>query len=782
MKSKINIIFFILIALVYQAHGNNKNTVQRLVIKVVDTKGNLIPYSLVKLKRSKLVTYANIEGEAIIDFPNKIKEDSLIIRYTGYKEYRSLIKLPITSPIVVQLKDEFVKLNDVTIHGESGSTQLRKSTFTVSAIETKEIKGLTKDLNQTLEEIPGVKVRQNGGMGSGYNFTINGFSGSQIKFFINGIPMEFFGRSYGLNNLPVSIAERIEIYKGVIPVYLGADVLGAAVNIVTNQQKRDYLDISYQYGSFNQNQFSLLSRKHLNEHIAFTANIIGNYADNNYPVQVDIYDIKDLSFKGVQERKRFHDAYKNGATEIGISLLDLPFTDELSLKLVGSMDYKEQQTGMNMTQVAGQAFTQNKMGMATLLYRKKNFITQNLNAKTFISNNANNTMVADTSSRKYNWNGEYVKNNIGTSGELLRYKSLLTYHDRSFVNNTSFSYKLSPYQNIVLNNTYSYYRRVGTDNVNPYEIPYNEPNILNKNILGLSYEVKLFSDRWLTNILYKNYWMNLKSAEAQYSKYQEIESKYQHQGAGISSTFFVTKYFQIKASFEKTYRLPQASETLGDGLLILNNAKLKPEESNNFNFGLLWNRTINKHTLNIEGNYFYRKSNNLIRLNVDNVTSHYENLFNVEGSSYNLDFSYKLRDKFSVNLNGTYLLDINKSDRYGFYNTRIPNKPYLYGNILLSYTTAPILGNNDRVTINWNTNYVHEFYLAWPNMGLSEEKYTIPMQLSNNVSLLYQLYKNISISFSCNNLMDAQLYDNYALQKPGRSFMFKVRYFISKIR
>ncbi|QZT38418.1 TonB-dependent receptor [Halosquirtibacter xylanolyticus] len=753
-----------------------------IYVVVMDEEGTPIPYASVQLIHHKKSGVTNANGVAQLTLHTHVSTDTLVVRYVGYEEVKRALYFKRSKPmkINIRLKSLYVDLDNVVVHGYSETSQIKRSSFTVSAIETKQIKGLSKDINQTLEEVPGVKIRQTGGMGSDFNFTINGFSGNQVKFFIDGIPMEFLGRSYGLNSLPINIAQRIEVYKGVTPVYLGADVLGAAVNIVTNKQKRDYLDFSYSYGSFNQNQLSVLSKKFVSEHVALFTNVIGNYADNDYKVDVEIYDKEDLSYKGVQKRSRFHDAYKGASAEFGVSLVDLPWVDELTLKIIGSTDYKEQQTGVNMTQVAGQTYTTSKMGMPSVLYRKRGFILKKLDLKAFTSMNINSTMVADTSSRKYNWDGDYTLNAIGTSGELLRYKTLLTYHDRSVMSNVSLDYPINTHQKISVNNSYSYYRREGTDEANPYEIPFKEPNILKKNILGVSYEWKAFSEKWRSNIFYKNYWMHLESVEASYNTYNPIEATYHHHGAGFSSTFFITDDFQLKGSFEKTYRLPQAAETLGNGLLILNNANLKPEQSDNWNFGFVWNKSIGLHQWMVEGNYFYRSSKDLIRLNAENITSHYENLSMVKGSSYNIDLSYRYNSRFALSANATYLDDVNKSNQYGFYDVRIPNKPYLYGNLYCSYTFPRLLRQKDALSLRWNSNYVHQFFLAWPNMGTKSEKYTIPEQLSHSLSVLYQLTPKVSLSVACNNLLDASLYDNYALQKPGRSFMTKVRYYISK--
>ena len=40
---------------------------------------------------------------------------------------------------------------------------------------------------------------------------------------------------FGIANVPVNLIERVEIYRGVVPIRFGADALGGAVNLVSDQ-------------------------------------------------------------------------------------------------------------------------------------------------------------------------------------------------------------------------------------------------------------------------------------------------------------------------------------------------------------------------------------------------------------------------------------------------------------------------------------------------------------------------------------------------------------------
>ena len=127
------------------------------------------------------------------------------------------------SPLRIQLQEDTKSLEQVEIVGKSMSTEIRASPIAVSVIDIEPLQSRNLDLQQALNRVSGVRVREEGGLGSNFNLSINGIGGRGVRYFIDGIPLENFGRSYQVNNLPVSLIERMEVYKGMIPVELGAD-------------------------------------------------------------------------------------------------------------------------------------------------------------------------------------------------------------------------------------------------------------------------------------------------------------------------------------------------------------------------------------------------------------------------------------------------------------------------------------------------------------------------------------------------------------------------------
>jgi outer membrane cobalamin receptor len=133
------------------------------------------------------------------------------------------------------------------------------------------------NVNQVLNQTTGVRIRETGGLGSDFVFSLSGFTGNQVRFFVDGLPTEVLGSAYSINSVPVNNVERIEVYKGVVPVHLGSDVLGGAVNIVTNTAAKNFLDVSYGYGSFNTHQTSVVGRYAFKKGILLNASAFYNY-------------------------------------------------------------------------------------------------------------------------------------------------------------------------------------------------------------------------------------------------------------------------------------------------------------------------------------------------------------------------------------------------------------------------------------------------------------------------------------------------------------------------
>ena len=63
--------------------------------------------------------------------------------------------------------------------------RINKSAFNAVAVDLKSMAGLNKNLAEVLTTVPGVKLRETGGMGSDMQLMLDGFTGKHVKVFID---------------------------------------------------------------------------------------------------------------------------------------------------------------------------------------------------------------------------------------------------------------------------------------------------------------------------------------------------------------------------------------------------------------------------------------------------------------------------------------------------------------------------------------------------------------------------------------------------------------------
>lgn len=240
-----------------------------------------------------------------------------------------LIAIPVMSQDQDSTKAK--ALQKVTVVGRSATQLVNRQAYNVTAIDAKKFYNSTLDLAHALDRVSGVRVRETGGLGSSFNFSLNGFSGNQVRFFLDGIPMDNFGSSFQINNIPINFAERVEVYKGVVPVWLGSDALGGAVNIVTGGKFKNYVDVSYAYGSFNTHRSNINAAFTSQKGFTVQVNAFQNYSDNDYKVTLEVADINTGKYYPATTVKRFHDKYHNETIITNIGFVGKPWADKLLL-------------------------------------------------------------------------------------------------------------------------------------------------------------------------------------------------------------------------------------------------------------------------------------------------------------------------------------------------------------------------------------------------------------------------------------------------------------------
>lgn len=769
--------------------------------RILSTEKEIVDFATVYLKGTSHGGITSKEGIYHIKAP--AGEYTLIVSAVGYKKVEKKIKIVPGERIKqnITISPETQQLDEVTIVS-TGVSRVKRSAFNAVAVDTKELQNTTKNLSEALQKLPGMKLREAGGVGSDMQLMLDGFTGKNVKVFIDGVPQEGAGTAFDLNNIPVNFAERIEVYKGVVPVGFGTDAMGGVINIVTNRQKRNwFLDASYSYGSFNTHKSYVNFGQTFKNGFIYEVNAFQNYSDNNYYInnwveEFNHNDNSSISDENVIHRvKRFNDTFHNEAVIGKVGIVDKSWADRLLFSFTYSHFYKEIQNGVMQEIVFGQKHRHGYSLVPSLEYRKRDLFVKGLDIVATANYNHNLTTNVDTAMWKYNWYGDRIPQK--TAGEQSH-----QYSDQKNTNwNATFTaaYRIGGIHSFTFNNVFSAFRRTGRNLIeaNSLLADYDVPTETHKNVAGLSYRL-MPSEKWNLSVFGKYYNSYSKGpvqvGDNNAGNEEVVSQSVSSLGYGAAGTYFLLKDIQLKLSYEKALRMPSTQELFGDNDLEAGQSNLKPERSDNINLNVSYNKQFGKHGLYTEGGLIYRNTHDYIKRDIATGSGgvnygKYTNHGQVETKGYNVSLRYSYSRWFNVG--GTFN-NLNTRDKEKkraassgqnslTYGQRIPNIPYMYANFDANFNWHNLFAKGNVLTFGWDCFYQHEFPLHWEAFGDASTKIRVPEQFSHNLSLGYSIKNGrYNLSFECKNITDAKLYDNFSLQKAGRAFYGKVRVYFGR--
>lgn len=781
-------VFFLLFAVL----GFSEGLAQQLVTlsgKITSADGLPVAQATLAVEGTSYGTYSDDNGNYSLGLPQGTY--TVVASFIGYESQKKSVSLTGKKTVDFVLREESVALNDVEVYGKSKSQQLREGTFAVSALDVKPVVNSLSNLNELVNRASGIKVRQEGGVGSDYDLSINGMSGNSVRYFIDGVPLETKGSEVSLANLPVNIIDHIEMYKGVVPAYLGADALGGAINIVTKKEKKNYLDMSYGIGSFHTHKADLNAQFVFPKSGIIVRPTVGvNYSKNDYMMKgVEVWD-ESLRKYVPSNRKRFHDDYFSLLAQVEVGVTGKPWADDFFVTASYSKVDKELQTGSVQTKVYGMAERNGSAYNVSARYRKKDFLLKGLQMHSFLSHTWDYSLTVDTAYRVYDWNGDYIES---SRNEITgRERSLRHYKRPTTMFRSNWDYRIGPQHALNVNYLLN---RTGNDRYDEVDSSFEPSNdVVCKHIIGLSYQQQLLQDRMENTFFVKDYinHLNIRQTDLYWqtgSDKMKGESTGNYWGYGVGSRMKFVEPLALKASYEHSVRLPLARELLGNGSTIYANTALNPEKSDNVNLGVFgtWHPGRG-HTVYYEVNGFMRFVDDYIQAVVAEKEGmmQYQNVsaVHIKGLEGEVRYSWKRNLQCMANISWQDARDQRQYKEDGklsaTYLNRVPNRPWLFGTAEVNYTFHDVCRKNSSLRLETSYQWVHWYYLTWEAYGSKESKAQIPAQHVVNAGVTYSLENGkYNVSVNCDNLFDRLVYDHYKLQKPGRSFFLKFRVFLN---
>lgn len=789
MVVRLRYIFFILFATSHLALA--AENVKLYGVVTANGEG-VVPYATIGVEGSVLGTHAALDGSYELELPHGVHK--VVVTAVGYETLSMEIAVGEFNMVEknFELQQVNEQLNDVVVVAAAGGvSRLRRSAFNVVAIDGSEHANSTRSLSDVVAKSPGVKVRETGGAGSDMNIMLDGFGGKHVKVFVDGVPQEGAGGSFAINGMPVDFAERVEVYRGVVPVLFGTDAMGGVINIVTNRRRAGWsVNASYSCGSFNTHKLFANFGKVYANGMVYELNAYSNSSDNNYMVDSPVEDFETGSIeKGrLYSVERFNDAYRNNAVLMKVGVMDKWWGSRLMLGVSYSNVYKEVQTGVRQEIVYGAKHRHGWSFVPSLEYAKNDLLLKGLDVVFTANYNRNSTTNVDTASCRYNWFGETKP--LATPGE----QTMQHMRSGSANWNTALSLDYRPgnshTHHVAFNYVLAGFERSNSSLLLPQKAEDPVAKVTRKGVAGVSYRL-MPSEAWNVTIFAKRYDIYASGPVATTGNaddYVRASRSRGHWGYGVAGTWFMLPSLQLKLSYENACRLPSVEELFGDEDLEQGDAGIKPEKSHNANLGLSYWAQLGAHGIYVEGGLVYRNTRDYIQRNIVDLGggksgAAYVNYGKVLTKGYNLSLRYSYGNLLSAGGNFTDMrvLDNMKSAMGSSvpnlgYGEVMPNVPSLFADFDATVYLHGVLGKGSVLSLGYDGTFVQEFCYYSAKIGANKGDYTVPDQLSHSISLACSMDEGrYNVALECRNVTDERLYDNFSLQKPGRAFYMKLR-------
>lgn len=760
--------------------------------RVTADSGDIVPYATIGIEGSTVAAIANYKGEYTLHLAGGVH--IIAVTAVGYKPFKREVTVGGTSKkqINITLQSDVAELEELVVKAEAQSvSRVKRSAYNVVALSTDEMLNTTKNLSDVLSKTPGLKLREAGGVGSDMQITLDGFTGKHIKVFIDGVPQEGVGKSFGLNNIPVNYARSIEVYKGVVPVELGTDAMGGVINIVTDKRKAGWnVEASYSYGSYNTHKSFVNFNHTLANGFTYEINAFQNYSDNSYSIYAPVEDFVTgaIEKKKLHKVKRFNDTYHNEAVTLKAGVAGKRWADRLMFGITLSNMHKDIQTGVRQEIVYGEKFRKGYSVMPSLEYRKRNLFVKGLDISVTANYNRNATANIDTASCKYNWVQDTKK--LNSPGEQSYQNSRADNNNWNATLTASYRLGASHTHLFTLHHLFNAFERSNTSFLT--KVPVTDPikKTTFKNVTGLSYRI-MPSEKWNATIFGKFYSLQVGGPIATTSNQDDFVKENRSMnslGYGIAGTYFIIKGLQAKLSYEKAYRLPTIEEMFGDEDLEQGNIGIKPENSHNVNFNLSYDNCFGKHAVYVEGGLVYRDTRDYIQRNIIDISGGksaaiYMNYGKVLTAGFNLTARYTLGKLLAVGGNFTKMevLDnmktaMNSSVPNISYRERMPNLPCMFADADATLYWHDFIGKGNMLSLTYEMQFVEKFCYYSQAIGSNKGDFMVPDQFSHNLALTCSIGNGrYNFSVECRNFTNERLYDNFSLQKAGIGVYGKVR-------
>ena len=682
----------------------------------------------------------------------------------------------------IGLKPENLSLSEVIISEKSQARILREQAMPITVISMQQLQGTVSDVQGILAKTVGVTIRATGGLGSTSRLSVRGLEGKRIGFFIDETPMADQSDFVDLNDIPVDMIDRIEIYKGVVPAKFGGSAMGGAVNIVIKEYPERYLDASYQLESYNTNRFQTVLKKN-DRKLGLVYGIGGGYtyAQNNYNMESPY--IKGLNIE------RDHDAFQKIMMGGSIKAHKWWF-DEVELEPVYVNTFHEIQ---GIETDIRQAHSKSQGYLLNLKLVKDDFFVEGLDFDMSTALAYTRYNMIDTAKTYYDWNGQAHPTPSVYGGELIgnRYATNSDNTKFTLLNKLYIEYLINKRHSVIFNSLLQTADGRPNDEIKIKSLgkQVDFDSRMRSWVVGMTYDYRSLDQRFLSSLTGRYYWYGMDTKyENLYVTVPVEDISLRKTSAGFSEAmrYRITPGLMAKLSGGYDVRIPAENELLGDGSTIAPSEQLMPERNLSFNAGLLYDLTgIHPTNLQIEVNGYYMHVDDMIRFVKGILGAQYQNFGEMRTIGVEAEVKADMLPSLYGYANVTYqdLRDTREHEAgkdlpNPTKGKRMPNIPYFMANAGLEFHKENLFGGNGQNTRFFaDASFVEEYFYDFELT--KNEKRRIPRSFTFDLGFEHSFFdQRLYVSGKIKNVANAKVISEYNCPLPGRTLGIKLRYIL----
>ena len=702
---------------------------------------------------------------------------TIIGSYLGYQTFSKKIYLKGQERLDISLKEQAEEISGVTVSGKSIAHQKKEESMPVTVIDMSNMRGTVSNVQDILAKTVGVTLRTSGGVGSSSRISVRGLEGKRIGFFIDELPMSEQTDYLDINDIPIDMIDRIEIYKGVVPARFGGSSLGGAINIVIREYPDKYADLSYGYESFNTHKAQGVFKRNLKAR-GLVFGIGGGYttSDNNYTF--------DSPYREGLRITRNHDKYRKYIIGGSFKAKKWWF-DEVEFEPVVVKTYKEIQ---GIEYDIREAHSESLMaGLANKL-TKDNFLTEGLNFDMFSGVVLTKMNFIDKATRRYEWDGSSYPTPSRYGGEVgYNFPSDSDDQKLSFINKTNLEYIINERHSFNFNSVFSIAKGTPKDELKTLSLgkQVNFDSRMHSWVSGVTYDLRSLDDVFLNSLTVRYYQYTMHTQMAPLFVPGKYDVDLQKNNWGVNNAlryrFLPSLMGKLSAGYE--VRIPSENELLGDGISVVPSADLLPERNASANLGLLFDLT-GKHPTNaqIEMNFFYMYLQDMIRYTAGLIGAQYQNFGEMRTLGVEFEAKADVLPSLYAYVNTTYQ-DLRDTRDYEpastvpnpTKNKRMPNIPYLMANAGIEFHRENLLGGNGQNTrLFADVAFVEEYFYDFEMTQLQKRR--IPRSTTIDIGFEHSfLNKKLFISGKLRNVTNEKTLSEFNRPLPGINGGVKIR-------